>query len=120
MGNLLSSAIKMQGNGSVASPTLTVNFTEYYAGGVVDVYKNGSYYGSPTSGVPLNVPIVAGNTFYLVLIPAFDGIESYSYYVNATLTTSGFVFGPSSLTTATITASGTNAYVYNVTHDSGA
>ena len=82
MGKLLSSAIKMQ-NGSVASPTLTVNFTELYAGGAVDVYKNGVYYGSPTSGVPLNVPIVAGNTFYLVLIPAFDGTESYSYYVNA-------------------------------------
>lgn len=118
MGKLLSSAIKMQ-NGSVANPTLTVNFTEFYAGGVVEVYKNGVYYGSPTSGVPLVVPIVAGNTFYITLIPAFDGTFSYNYNVNGSLITSGFVFGPSSLTTTTITASGTNAYVYNTIHDTG-
>jgi hypothetical protein len=119
MGKLLSSAIKMQ-NGSAASPTLVVNFIEYYAGGVVEVYKNGSYYGSPTSGTPLNVPIVAGNTFYITLIPAFDGTFTYAYKVNGSTITSGLVFGPSTLTTTTITASGTNAYVYDTSHDSGA
>lgn len=119
MGKLLSSAIKMQ-NGSAANPTLTVNFIEYYSGGVVEVYKNGSYYGSPTSGVPLSVPIVAGNTFYIKLIPAFDGTFTYAYKVNGSTITSGLVFGPSTLTTTTITASGTNIYVYDTSHDTGA
>ena len=118
MGHLLSSAIKMQGS-VVANPTLIVNFTEYYAGSSVEVYVNGSYYGSPTSGTPLNVPIVAGNNFYITLIPAFDGTSTWAYYVNASYVTGGFVFGPSSYTTPTITASGTNAYVYNTTHDTG-
>jgi hypothetical protein len=118
MGRLLSSAIKMQ-NGVVANPTLIVNFTEYYSGGVVEVYVNGVYYGSPTSGTPLNVPIVAGNNFYITLIPAYDGTFTWNYNVNASYVTGGFVFGPSTYTTATITASGTNAYVYNTTHDTG-
>jgi len=119
MGKLLSSAIKMQ-NGSVAVPTLTINWTELYLGGSVEVYKNGTYYGSPTSGTPLNVPIVAGNTFYITVIPAFDGIGSYSYYVNNSLVTSGFAFGPGSVTSATYTASGTNIYRFDCITDTAA
>jgi hypothetical protein len=114
MGKLLSSAIKMQ-NGAVAAPTLTINFTDFSGGaGSTDVYKNGSYYASAVSGVPLIVPIVAGNTFYVVVTPPFLGIGSWQYYVNATLTASGGGTSP------TYTASGTNIYSFTTFTDSEA
>jgi hypothetical protein len=113
MGRLLSSAIKMQG-GAVANPTLTINFTDFGGGGATDVYKNGSFYDSAISGTPLIVPIVAGDTFYVVVIPPFLGIVSWSYYINGSLTASG------SGTSPTYTASGTNAYSFTTFTDTGA
>lgn len=113
MGKLLSRSIKMQ-NGAAAAPTLTINFTDYGGGGSTDVYKNGSYYDSAISGSPLVVPIVAGNTFYVVVTPPFLGIGGWSYYVNGTLTASGTGTSP------TYTASGSNAYSFTTFTDTGA
>jgi hypothetical protein len=96
----------------LSNPTLTINWTDVPIGGAVDVYKNGVYYGSPTSGVAFNVPIVAGDTFYITIIPAFGGDGSYDYYVNAGLIASGFNIVEFS--SATYTASGSNIYTFDV------
>jgi hypothetical protein len=102
-----------------ANPTLTINWTELYLGGAVEVYKNGTYYGSPTAGTPFIVPIVAGDTFYVDIIPAFEGSASYNYYVNEVFITSGFSSAPTTLTTATYTASSNNAYRFDCTTEFG-
>jgi hypothetical protein len=114
MGNLLSSAIKMQ-NGAVANPTLVVNFTDFAGAGSCDAYKNGSLFGSVTSGTPLTVPIVAGDTFYLIISAPFTGFCSATYYINAV--SQGTQTTTSTLTTTTRTATGTNAYSYDVIAD---
>jgi hypothetical protein len=108
MGKLLSSAIKMQN--SIVNPTLIVEWFEFSLGGAVNVYKNGSYYGSPTAGTPYNVSIVAGDTFYLEIIPPFEGIANYAFYENEAYVIGDFAFSPETLTTDTFTAIGTNAY----------
>jgi hypothetical protein len=113
MGRLLSSAIKMQ-NGAAAAPTLTINFTDFGGGGATDVYKNGSFYDSAISGTPLVVPIVAGNTFFVEVMPPFLGIGGWSYYVNGVLTASGTGTSP------TYTASGSNVYSFTTFTDTGA
>jgi hypothetical protein len=115
MGHLLSSAIKMQG-GVVANPTLVVNFTQNY-GGACGIAKNGVFYGSAVPGANI-VPIVAGDTFQIGIEAAFEGSAIYVYYVNDVFITSGFTF--SSLDSAIYTASGTNAYRFEVTTDFGA
>jgi hypothetical protein len=115
MGKLLSSAIKMQD--SVINPTLTINYTRLFFGGDVEVYKNGSYFGSPTAGTPYNVPIVSGDTFYVIVYPPNAGSASYSYYVNEVFITSAITFDPGTLTSATYTASGSNAYRFDCTTD---
>jgi hypothetical protein len=110
MGRLLSSAIKMQ-NSVAANPTLVVNFTQNF-GGSVDVYKNGSLVGGVTAGTPLNVSIIAGDTFYLVITAGFLGQIEADYLINGV--SQGVQFTLSTLTTTTRTASGSNAYSYNV------
>ena len=115
MGNLLSSAIKMQ-NGAVANPTLTINFTQNF-GGSVGIAKNGAYYGDASPGANI-VPIVAGNTFQIEVFAAFEGSCSYSYFVNDVLITSGFSF--TSIASSVYTASGTNAYRFECYTDFGA
>jgi hypothetical protein len=114
MGRLLSSAIKMQG-GEVANPTLVINFTDFAGGGGCDAYKNGSFFSSVTSGTPLTVPIVAGDTFYLEISAPFTGFCSATYYINAVSQGTQTTF--TSLITTTRTASGTNAYSYDVIAD---
>jgi len=112
MGELLSSAIKMQN--SIVNPTLTINWNESYINGSVAVYKNGSLYGNATAGVPFVVPIVAGNTFYIVANPdPFDGAALYSFFVNDAFVSSDYNNGP--LTSPTYTASGSNVYRFEVT-----
>lgn len=105
MGNLLSSAIKMQ-NGAVANPTLVVNFTQEY-GGACGISKNNLFYASAVPGANI-VPIVAGNTFQISVEAAFEGSCFFSYYVNDVLITSGFSF--TYIESGVYTASGTNAY----------
>jgi hypothetical protein len=114
MGRLLSSAIKMQGS-VVANPTLVINFTDFAGGGGCDVYKNGAFFDSAISGTPLNVLIVAGDTFYLEISAPFTGFCSATYYINAV--SQGTQTTTSSLITTTRTASGTNAYSYDVIAD---
>jgi hypothetical protein len=112
MGKLLSSAIKMQN--SIVNPTLTINWNENYINGSVAVYKNGSLYGNATAGVPFVVPIVAGNTFYIVAEPdPLIGVALYSYFVNDAFVASGYEAG--TLTSPTYTASGSNIYRFEVT-----
>ena len=112
MGHLLSSAIKMQN--SIVNPTLTVNWNENYINGSVAVYINGSLYGNATAGVPFVVPIVAGNTFYIVATPdALNGAALYSYYVNDAFVASGYDTAP--ISSPTYTASGSNIYRFEVT-----
>ena len=112
MGKLLSSAIKMQN--SIVNPTLTINWNEGYINGSVAVYKNGSFYGNATAGVPFVVPIVAGNTFYIVATPdPLNGAALYSYFVNDAFVASGYDTVP--LTSPTYTASGSNIYRFEVT-----
>jgi hypothetical protein len=113
MGKLLSSAIKMQN--VIVNPTLTINWNESYINGSVAVYKNGSLYGNATAGVPFVVPIVAGNTFYIVATPdPLAGAALYSYYVNDVFVASGYEENIP-LTSATYTASGSNIYRFEVT-----
>jgi hypothetical protein len=113
MGKLLSSAIKMQN--SIVNPTLTINWNEGYINGSVAVYKNGSLYGNATAGVPFAVPIVSGNTFYIVATPdPLAGAALYSYYVNDAFVASGYDENIP-LTSATYTASGSNIYRFEVT-----
>lgn len=114
MGNLLSSAIKMQG-AAAANPTLVINFTDFAGGGGCDVYKNGSFFDTAISGIPLTVLIVAGDTFYLEISAPFTGFCTATYYINAVSQGSQTTF--SSLITTTRTASGTNAYSYDVISD---
>jgi hypothetical protein len=112
MGKLLSSAIKMQN--VIVNPTLTINWNESYINGSVAVYKNGSLYGNATAGVPFVVPIVSGNTFYIVATPdPLAGAALYSYYVNDVFVASGYDTIP--LTSPTYTASGSNVYRFEVT-----
>lgn len=111
MGKLLSSAIKMQGSVAVANPTLTITWTEGGTGGSTDVYKNGFYFGSPTPSVAFNVPIVAGDAFYVVVNSEFNGSASYNYFVNGSNIASDFVIN-GAVVSATYTASGTNAYSF--------
>ena len=112
MGHLLSSAIKMQN--SIVNPTLTINWNESYINGYVDVYKNGVYYGSPTSGTPYVVPIIAGDTFKIDVYPdPLNGAALYSYYVNDAFVASGYDTAP--LSSPTYTASGSNVYRFEVT-----
>ena len=113
MGNLLSSAIKMQG-GSVANPTLTITWNELGTAGATDVYKNGFYFGSPTPSVPFDVPIVAGDTFYVMVSSEFMGTASYNYYVNGSIIASDFIIN-GAVVSATYTAIGTNAYSFTTT-----
>ena len=110
MGHLLNMGIKMQR--AAATPTLTINWTDVPTGGAVDVFKNDDYYGSPTSGVAFNVPIVADDTFYITIIPAFQGDGSYSYFINGGFVTSGF--NTVEFSSATYTASGLNSYMFGV------
>ena len=116
MGNLLSSAIKMQG-GVVANPTLVIDYIDYSVepGPSVAVYKNGLLFGFVTSGVQLSVPIVAGNTFYLQITAPMFGFINADYFFNLAYQTT---FSTNTTTnTTTITASGLNAYYYNVVAD---
>jgi len=109
MGYLLSSAIKMQGG--VSGPTLTVNFILDDTGGSsVQVYKNSLLYTTLlTVGDSVNVPIVAGDTFY---VKVFSGdTAAWQYYVNNVFTASAQNFGVS--TSTTYTASGTNIYRFD-------
>ena len=115
MGKLLSSAIKMQNGAAAANPTLVINFTDFAGGGGCDVYKNGAFFDTAVSGTPLNVLIVAGDTFYLQISAPFTGFISATYYINAVSQGTQTTF--STLATTTRTASGTNAYSYDVIAD---
>jgi len=106
MGYLLSSAIKMQGG--VSGPTLTVTINNLTGDGELKAYKNGSLYTTITTG-SANVPIVAGDTFY---VKVFSGdTAAWQYYVNNVFTASAQNFGVS--TSTTYTASGTNIYRFD-------
>jgi hypothetical protein len=98
------------------TPTLTINWTREpnVGSAAVDVYKNGVYYGSPTSGVAFNVPIVAGDTFYITIIPesVLGAYGSYDYYVNGGIQANGY--NTVEFSSATYTASGTNIYTFDV------
>jgi hypothetical protein len=112
MGDLLSSAIKMQN--SIVNPTLTINWNESYIEGYVDVYKNGIYYGSPTAGVPYVVPIEVDDLFRIDVYPEpLNGAALYSYFVNDVFVASAYDTAP--ISSPTYTASGSNVYRFEVT-----
>ena len=116
MGKLLSSAIKMQNGGAVANPTLVIDFLDYTGGSAaLEVYKNGAYFDDVLSGVQKTISIVAGNTFYLRMYAPFEGFISSEYFINAVSQT--IQSTTSVLSTTSRTASGTNAYSYNVIAD---
>ena len=116
MGKLLSSAIKMQNGAAAANPTLVINYTNFAGTGeIVEVFKNGAYFDDVLSGVPKTILIVAGDTFYLKLYAPFTGFCAATYYINAV--SQGTQSTTSVLSTTTRTASGTNAYSYDVIAD---
>jgi hypothetical protein len=116
MGKLLSSAIKMQGTTAVANPTLIIDFTDFTLGSAaLEVYKNGAYFDDVLSGIQKTILIVAGDTFYLRMYAPFTGFISATYYINAV--SQGTQSTTSVLSTTSRTASGTNAYSYNVIAD---
>jgi hypothetical protein len=102
---------------AVVNPTLTVDFTDNAGGANVDVYKNGSFYATVTAGVQLNVPIVSGNTFYLIITSTSGGFIVADYLINSVSQGTQTATNGASLQTTTRTASGTNAYSYIVISD---
>jgi hypothetical protein len=113
MGHLLSSAIKMQG--AANAPTLTVNMTDLTGDGSLEIYKNGALYTTIIGNGASIVPIVAGDTFYIIVF-GFGGYVSWLYYINGVFQNVGSSFG-FSVTSPTYTASGTNAYTLNGVSD---
>ena len=95
----------MQGG---ANPTLNVVFVLDEVGGSVQVYKNSILFTTLLSeGESVNVPVVAGDTFYVVVNSG--GNASWVYYINGTFISNGTGFAIR--TSPTYTVSGTNAYL---------
>lgn len=116
MGNLLSSAIKMQ-NGGVATATLTYELFDngVTSGGSFKIYKNGSLYQTMTTTTSLvTITINAGDTFYATIqnINIIQPGSSIDYFVNGTFTTNYFTGNDTLLTTSTTTAVAGTTYKY--------
>ncbi|CAB5223185.1 hypothetical protein UFOVP384_6 [uncultured Caudovirales phage] len=106
MGNLLSSAIKMQ-NGAVATATLQYELFTLGNAGTFQIYKNGSLYQSMFEDTALvTITLNAGDTFYATIV-SFAG-TAIDYNVNGSFVTTYFDTSP----TPTITASGGTTYKY--------
>lgn len=108
MGNLLDSAIKMQG--STAGGTATINIVNY-DGMDVSWYKNGVFQAGVLT--TLTATINAGDTFYITGFddsPAPAGVSIY-YYLNTVFVNQ--YFGNPSVTTPTFTAVGGNTYKFD-------
>lgn len=116
MGKLLDIAIA--GSKAAAAPTLsvTVNRNPVFPG-QTKIYKNGILFGTYTDTFLLvSVPIVAGNTFYIVIESTGSpvGFAYFQYFLNGTLITDVAGVGVP-YTSATYTAVSGN--VYDLTTD---
>jgi hypothetical protein len=114
MGNLLSSAIKMQ-DSVVATATLKYDFaTNGVVGGTCIVYKNGIPLQTMTTDTSVvTTTINAGDTFYVTIQnPNTTGQTgcSIDYVVNGSYVTGYFTGGTGVLSSATFTASAGNEY----------
>jgi len=102
---------------SPANPTLSVNFQDFAGAPAVDVYKNGAFFDIVNPNTTLSVPIVAGNTFYLIIYSTSGGFIVADYLINGVSQGTQTATNGASLQTTTRTASGTNAYSYIVIAD---
>jgi len=112
MGNLLSSAIKMQGASAPATATLQYELFATGFSGTFTIYINGNVYQTMTTDTSLvNVTINAGDTFYAT-ITCSNG-ATIDYFLNGTYSTSFYYSGSGAPTASTtLTAVATNTYKY--------
>jgi hypothetical protein len=106
MGNLLSSAIKMQGS---APSTATLKYQLITSGfaGTFQIYINGLLYQTMTTDTALvTLTLAAGDTFYANIV-SFAG-TAVDYFVNGSFVTTYFDTTP----TPTITSSAGTTYEY--------
>jgi len=115
MGNLLSSAIKMQG--AAAAPTLSYEVLNYIQG-TINVKKNGTNIATLTSDTALTtVTLTAGDTIQMTLTGGNALLSSFIYYyINGSLTNT--YSGNTTITGGTLTSADGNTY--NFTYDGAA
>lgn len=108
MGNLLSSAIKMQGS-AAASPKLQYSVTGY-GGGSILVKRNGATIATLTAETAVTeVSITAGDTIQMTTSGTGPISTFIYYYINGVFQTSYSGVNPS---TPVITSSGSNVYLF--------
>lgn len=109
MGNLLSSAIKMQGASAPATATLQINNLDAALSNCA-WEKNGVTQASIPNNTTFDTTLNAGDTFYVYASQIFLG-ATIEYYLNGTFVTS-YSADPIA-TTPTFTAVGGNAYRFD-------
>ena len=111
MGKLLSSAIKMQGNGG--GGTATIQIYNDSGGGLNNCawVKNGVTQASIPNGSSFIGTLNAGDTFYVYASSVLFGGATVEYYLNGTFIAA--YFGDPIGQTPTLTASAGNTYTFS-------